>query len=64
VLANKVRGLDGRWRSLDSRALHHAAVALSELYDDLLADRLTRVANVAWGVAGPRVAPDTRIRHA
>ena len=30
VVANKVQGLDGQWRSLDSRALHHAAVAVSE----------------------------------
>ena len=28
VLANKVQGPDGRWRSVDSRALHHAAVAV------------------------------------
>jgi conjugative relaxase-like TrwC/TraI family protein len=56
VLANKVQGADGRWRSVDSRALHHAAVALSELYDDLLADRLTRDLGVRWGWRwrGPR----------
>ena len=28
VVSNKVQGLDGVWRSLDSRALHHAAVAV------------------------------------
>lgn len=28
VIANKVQGLDGLWRSLDSRAWHHAAVAV------------------------------------
>jgi conjugative relaxase-like TrwC/TraI family protein len=59
VLANKVQGQDGRWRSVDSRALHHAAVALSELYDDLLADRLSAVAAVgwAWRGRGPRRTP-------
>ena len=31
VLANKVQGPDGRWRSLDSKALHAAVVALSEV---------------------------------
>lgn len=49
VVANKVQGLDGQWRALDSRALHHAAVAVSELYDDLLADTLTRTLPVSWG---------------
>ena len=59
VVANKVQGADGRWRSVDSRALHHAAVALSELYDDLLADRLTRWLGVRWGWRdrGPRRTP-------
>ncbi len=49
VLANRVQGPDGVWRSVDSRALHHAAVAFSELYDTLLADRLAQVAGVSWG---------------
>jgi conjugative relaxase-like TrwC/TraI family protein len=48
VLANKVQGVDGVWRSLDGRQLHKAAVAVSELYDDLLADRLAAVLPVEW----------------
>ncbi|NMR19188.1 MobF family relaxase [Cellulomonas fimi] len=48
VLANKVQGPDGAWRSVDSRALHHAVVAVSELYDNLFADELTRRLPVAW----------------
>jgi hypothetical protein len=67
VVANKVQGLDGEWRSLDSRALHYAAVAVSELYDDLLADHLTTAldqntghrAGSSWGWRdrGPRRTP-------
>lgn len=49
VIANKVQGPDGKWRSLDSRALHHAAVAISELYDDLVADHLAQQLPVQWG---------------
>jgi conjugative relaxase-like TrwC/TraI family protein len=49
VIANKVQGPDGRWRSIDSKALHHAGVALSELYDDLVADHLTTRLRVSWG---------------
>lgn len=48
VIANKVQGPDGAWLSLDSRALHHAAVACSEIYDDLLADALTARLPVSW----------------
>lgn len=48
VVANKVQGLDGKWRSLDSRALHHAIVSVSEVYDNLFADELTRRLPVTW----------------
>ncbi|WP_019873303.1 MobF family relaxase [Sporichthya polymorpha] len=48
VIANKVQGADGKWRSVDSRALHHAAVALSEVYDDLIADAISARLPVAW----------------
>ncbi|OIQ88908.1 multifunctional conjugation protein TraI [mine drainage metagenome] len=56
VIANKVRGEDGAWRSVDSRALHHAVVAASETYDALLADALSRALPVRWGwrSRGPR----------
>lgn len=59
VVANKVQGLDGLWRSLDSRALHHAVVTVSEVYDDLLADHLARLVPVTWGWRhrGPRRSP-------
>ena len=59
VLANKVQGPDGLWRSVDSRALHHAVVAVSEVYDNLLADELARRLPVAWGwrTRGPRRSP-------
>ncbi|WP_156388109.1 MobF family relaxase [Cellulomonas sp. Root137] len=49
VVANKVQGADGAWRSLDSRALHHATVAISEVYDALMADELARRLPVRWG---------------
>lgn len=49
VISNKVKTmLDGKWRSLDSRPLHGATVALSELHEALFADRLTRVLGVNW----------------
>jgi len=49
VIANKVQGPDGAWRSLDGRTIHHATVAVSELYDGLLADNLASALPVTFG---------------
>src|SRR5665648_858601 len=56
VVANKVHGPDGAWRSLDGRTVHAAVVTVSELYDALLADELARRLPVEWSVRdrGPR----------
>jgi conjugative relaxase-like TrwC/TraI family protein len=49
VIANKVRAVvDGKWRTLDSRALFNANVAFSEHYNAVLADRLTGALGVKW----------------
>jgi conjugative relaxase-like TrwC/TraI family protein len=48
VLANKVQGSDGAWRSLDGKTVHAATVTVSALYDSLLADELTRRLPVRW----------------
>src|SRR5690625_3257276 len=48
VVSNKVQGEDGRWRTLDSRRLHKAAVALSESYNAFLTDHTARRRGVTW----------------
>lgn len=49
VISNKVKTAgDGKWRSLDSRPLHAAVVALSEYYNAVLADRVTRQFGLEW----------------
>src|SRR5690606_26050486 len=48
VVSNKVQGEDGRWRTLDSRCLHRATVALSASYNAFLADHTARLLGVAW----------------
>ncbi|SHI71124.1 conjugative relaxase domain-containing protein, TrwC/TraI family [Tessaracoccus bendigoensis DSM 12906] len=48
VVSNKVQGQDGRWRTLNSRRLHKAAVALSESYNALLTDHTARLLGVTW----------------
>lgn len=49
VISNKVQTvLDGKWRSLDSRPMHAATVAISEMYEAVFADHLTRALSVTW----------------
>jgi conjugative relaxase-like TrwC/TraI family protein len=60
VIANRVRGAhDGKWRAIDGRPMHAAVVALSEHYNNVLADRLTRDFGLAWEARprGERRAP-------
>ncbi|WP_041574346.1 MobF family relaxase [Cellulomonas gilvus] len=48
VVANKVQGPDGAWSSIDGRTLHAAVVTVSELYDALLADEVSRRLGATW----------------
>lgn len=49
VVANRVQAVaDGKWRTLDSRALHAAVAGLSEHYNAVLSDRLTGTIGVGW----------------
>ncbi|MEX3509776.1 MobF family relaxase [Kocuria carniphila] len=49
VISNKVQtAFDGKWRSLDGRPMHAAAVALSELHEAVFADHMTRTFGVEW----------------
>ncbi|MBP2527340.1 MobF family relaxase [Rhodococcus sp. PvP104] len=42
LVANKVQGPDGRWLSLDSRAIHQMHQAISARYDAILHDKMSR----------------------
>ncbi len=49
VVANRVQAAhDGKWRTLDSRAIHAAVTGLSEHYNAVLADRITQALGVGW----------------
>ena len=57
LVANRVQGLDGRWRTIDSRgALLPAAVTLSETYTGLLMDRVTERLGWEWANTTPTAA--------
>jgi conjugative relaxase-like TrwC/TraI family protein len=61
VVANRVQTENGRWRTLDSRGLiFPSVVALSETYDNLLADQLTRMLGVDWEVHEGRKAKNAK----
>ena len=47
VVLNRAQGVDGKWRTLDSRAVFRSTVALSELYNGVVSDYLT--AALGWG---------------
>ena len=49
IIANRVQGPDGQWRTIDGRTLYLAAVAVSEMYDDVFADQLAARLPVRWG---------------
>jgi conjugative relaxase-like TrwC/TraI family protein len=56
VVLNRAQTVsDGRWRTLDSKALYRAAVGMSELYNGVLADELTAELGWSW-------APERRAR--
>ncbi|MFC9689054.1 MobF family relaxase [Kribbella sp. NPDC056951] len=59
VIANRVQGPDGTWRTLDGRVLFRSAVAMSEIHNVFLADNLTRRLGVNWELRerGPRRNP-------
>jgi conjugative relaxase-like TrwC/TraI family protein len=49
IISNKVRTVrDGKWRTLDGRPMHRAVVAISEMYNAVLADHLTHAFNLSW----------------
>ncbi|NIL78404.1 MobF family relaxase [Rhodococcus sp. B10] len=42
AISTKVKGVDGKWRSLDGRVLHKLAVAASERYNTLIEEYVNR----------------------
>jgi conjugative relaxase-like TrwC/TraI family protein len=51
VVANKAQGAhDEKWRTLDGRPMHAAVVALSEHYNAILADHVTRDLGLGWEI--------------
>jgi conjugative relaxase-like TrwC/TraI family protein len=55
VIWNRAKSVsDGRWRTLDSRAIFKATVTLSELHQGVLSDLLTDALGVGWDARSRR----------
>ena len=55
VVWNRARSVsDGKWRTLDSRAIFKATTTLSELHQGVLSDLLTAELGVGWEARGRR----------
>src|SRR3954453_18625368 len=59
AVANKVQGIDGKWRALDARGLHALGVAASERYNTRLEDEMSRRLGVQF-VERPGTVPGKR----
>jgi conjugative relaxase-like TrwC/TraI family protein len=46
VIANKVKGSDGKWRTIDSKLLHRQGVAASEFYNARVMERVSEALGV------------------
>ncbi|MYS81040.1 MobF family relaxase [Embleya scabrispora] len=60
IVSTKTLGPDGRWRSLDGRALFAAKVALSEQYNSTVLDGVTHRLGWATGVRADQVDHGSR----
>jgi conjugative relaxase-like TrwC/TraI family protein len=56
VIANLVRGTDGRWSAVDSRAMHRQARTAGCIYQAVLRGELTKTLGVGWGPVSLGVA--------
>ncbi|MDQ1746966.1 MAG: hypothetical protein QOD07_1229 [Frankiaceae bacterium] len=68
VLVNAVRGLDGKWSAVDSRAVHRHARTAGCIYQAVLRGELARELGIEWrpvrrGVAEIAGIPRTVLRH-
>jgi conjugative relaxase-like TrwC/TraI family protein len=61
VIWNRARSVeDGRWRTLDSRAIFKATTTLSELHQGVLTDLLTDALGYGWEARSRRHSPRPR----
>jgi conjugative relaxase-like TrwC/TraI family protein len=63
AVSNKVHGVDGKWRSLDARALYALGVAASERYNTRLEDALVTGLGVRFAERASRTTGKRAVRE-
>ncbi|MFD4433331.1 MobF family relaxase, partial [Nocardia sp. NPDC058497] len=63
LIANQVRGPDGKWRTLDSRTLYESQVTASEIYDTRIEHYLETALGIRFENRGGRNVHDLPIRE-
>ncbi|MFD3707429.1 MobF family relaxase [Nocardia sp. NPDC058658] len=63
LIANRVRALDGKWRTLDSKTLHEAVVTASEIYDSRVEHHLESALGLQFAARADRTPDQVRIRE-
>ncbi|MFD6218078.1 AAA family ATPase, partial [Nocardia salmonicida] len=63
LIANRVRTLDGKWRTIDSKTLHEAVVTASEIFDSRLEHHLETDLNLQFEARPGRNPEQVQIRE-
>ncbi len=63
AIANKVQGLDGKWRSIDGRLIYQARVAVSETYNTQLEAHLREALGIEFAEREPGTLERRTVRE-
>lgn len=63
AIANKVQGMDGKWRSIDGRLIYQARVAVSETYNTQLEAHLREALGVEFAEREPETLERRTVRE-
>lgn len=63
LIANRVRTLDGKWRTIDSKTLHEAVVTASEIFDSRLEHHLETDLDLQFEARPGRTPEQVQIRE-
>ncbi|WP_218023504.1 MobF family relaxase, partial [Nocardia altamirensis] len=63
LIANRVRTIDSKWRTIDGTTIHEAAVTISEIYDTRLEHHLETSLGLRFAARPDRTPDQVRVRE-